>query len=142
MKLETLPLFPDLLEQCDLMRRNTNYEQRGHAVWSLSCDVHRAINEDESELICLSVVYDDERFGFPKDRTGKRWVVEINHHFYRYGMVSTGWGSSRKEQRKLLYSGRIHEKRFQTRDEAIAFAEKVQGVMKRLRAKIKGHEDE
>lgn len=132
-KLTTLPLFPDLLEQSDPLGRNRDYEHIGHRVWTIGCDIHRSHGEDKSELICLSVVYDDERFRFKKDRTGKRWVVEINHHFYQWGDVTVGWGASRKTVRKIKYRCRTHEKRFATRDEAIDFAEKVRAVMLRMK---------
>lgn len=132
-KLATLPLFPDLLEQSDPYGRNRDYKNIGFRVWTIGCDVNRSHGEDKSELICLSVVYDDERHRFAKDRTGKRWVVEIDHHFYLWGDVMTGWGKSRKTERKLQYSCRTHEKRFKTRDEAIDFAEKVKDVMLRMR---------
>lgn len=111
-----LPLFPDLLDLIEPIRGNIDIERRGHFVW-------------------LAIIYDDERFSFERDRTGKRWIVEIKHHFYEYVTVETGWGSSRKKERKLRYRARIHEKRFTTRDDAIEFAEKVRLVFDRVRSK-------
>ncbi|MFO0940124.1 MAG: hypothetical protein U0930_05090 [Pirellulales bacterium] len=128
-------LFPDLLEQSDPMGRFADYEHRGHGVWCIDDLPYRALSEDLSEQTSLAIIYDDERFHFERDRTGKRWLVEIKHHFYEYVTVETGWGSSRKKERKLRYYARIREKKFSTRDEAIDFAEKIVALFKRVRAK-------
>ena len=134
---KTLPLFPDLLERADLMKRNFDWErikQTGHAVWCIDDLPSRAINDDLSESVCLAVIYDDERFH--KDKTGKKWIVEIKHHFYEYKMVKSGWGKSIKNERKLFYRARIYEKRFLNRESACEFAEKVQAVFEKIKTRM------
>ncbi len=130
-----LPLFPDLLDLIEPIRGNIDIERRGHFVWCIDDLPSRSLSDDLSEQTALAIIYDDERFSFERDRTGKRWIVEIKHHFYEYVTVETGWGSSRKKERKLRYRARIHEKRFTTRDDAIEFAEKVRLVFDRVRSK-------
>lgn len=132
-KLGLLPLFPDLLEQCDPLDRSIDYLRRGHAVWCIDDLPSRSVTEDLSEQVALAIVYDDERFSFERDRTGKCWIVEIKHHFYEYVMVETGWGKSRRSERKLRYRARIHEKRFPTRESAIEFAELIQSIFERIK---------
>ena len=129
-----LPLFPDLLELADPMKRWVDYEKRGHAVWCIDNLPSKAISDDLSELTCLAVIYDTERWLTAEYRTGKHWAVEIKHHFYEYVTVETGWGSSRQKERKLRYYARIHEKRFDSREGAIEFAERVKAIFERMKA--------
>jgi hypothetical protein len=130
-----LPLFPDLLEQCDPMKRNVNYVRRGFCVWCIT-DFNRYHHEDLSELVCLAVIYDNEQLRVNK--TGKHWLVEIKHHFYEYKMVTTGWGKSLRTERKLHYRARIREKRFGDRDAAVDFAERMVVLFDQMRKSIKG----
>ncbi len=131
--MNSLPLFPDLLEQKDTNKRFADFEHRGHGVWRIDHLPSKSISDDLSETTDLAIIYDDERFKFERDRTGKRWIVEVKHHFYEYVTIETGWGSSRKKERKLRYFARIREKKFLTREEAIDFAEKIVALFDRIR---------
>lgn len=131
---QALPLFPDLLEQKDPFKRWADHKQRGHGVWPI-CNLYRSVDDNCNEMVALVVRYDDERYNFPQDKTGKNWAVEIKHHLYRWIEVETGWGASKRTKRQLRHTCPSHEKRFGTREEAIEFAEKVQAIIERMKAK-------
>lgn len=130
-----LDLFPDLVDQNDPMKLNANWERRGHAVWCIDDLPSKSINENMSEQVALAIIFDDERFSVSSDRTGKHWIVEIKHHLYEWVTIETGWGSSRKAERKLDYRSRIVERHFSTRTAACEFAERVVAVFNRMKLK-------
>lgn len=126
-----LDLFSDLLDQNDLMRWNIDYERKGFAVWSVGDD-RFSRHEGVSELRCISVIYDRNE-GFDKIKSGMKWSVELKHYYYFHEIQTKGWGSSRTSQPRLKYRSRIHERKFQTREDSIAFAERLLSVMDRVK---------
>ncbi len=85
----SLPLFPDLLDQCDTMKRNKNYQRDGHGIWCIA-DVVRSRGEDISEQHHLSVCYDRKEW-FNKEKTGRCWLVELQRYRDYTEEVTTGW---------------------------------------------------
>lgn len=122
-----LPLFPDLLEAADPFDHFADYKQRGFGIWSLHDGApHRWRSSDCMELRFLNVIYDDERFRFKRDRTGKRWRVEVRHYF-------NTWIPKPRGKNEMRQRVRSTERSFVTREEAIAFAEKLLAAFRRIK---------
>jgi hypothetical protein len=122
-------LFPDLLDQSDLMHRQQHYVCRGHGVWSIA-STHRVRSEAASESRHLVVEYDDERYAVYK--TGKPWIVEIRHYIGFNETVVTGRGKSRKAVSVRRQRRRVSFRAFETRAMAVDFAEKLKAIISRL----------
>jgi len=122
---------PDLLDECDHFGRQDDHLSRGFGVWSLTSSLSRSRGPEREERY-INVIYDSERSVMPHDKTGLHWNVEIAHHFYWTEEISTGWGSSRRKKTKSEYRYRDTTRQFATREQAVAFAEKLVAIFTRL----------
>lgn len=130
-----MPLFPDLIEQHDYQKRFADHLRTGHGVWSVS-DMYRRERPDLcEEYRCVVIIYDNEKFHFRRDKTGKFWVVEINHYRSYSEIVTKGWGSSKTTCSKRRQRNKTTERKFFTRGEACAFAEKIIDILEAMKLK-------
>jgi hypothetical protein len=125
------PHDPDLLDKYDCFNRKSDHLKRGHGVWALSSGLSRE-RGNEHEVRYMSVIYDNEWCRFKKDKTGLHWNVSIDTHYYVMEEETTGWGSSQRKKRKCNYRYRDTTKQFGTREEAVAFAQKLLDIFERL----------
>jgi hypothetical protein len=121
-----LDLFPDLLDQNDSMRRNLDYKSDGFGIWTVGDD-RCSKREDVTESRSILVIYDRKEF--------EKWSVVLKHHYYFHETQTKGWGSSRTVKPHMRYRCRNHERNFKTREDAIAFAEKLLSVMDRVKTR-------
>lgn len=126
---KTLPLFPDLIEQAAPSIDHADVVARGYGAWCVSPTFRRRRNGRVSYKY-VSLYYDDERYD-PKP-TGRRWVVVLKTYWSVDIEEVKGWGNSRTKKKRLATRYNETWKRFDTRELAIEFAERLIAIMNRL----------